>query len=98
MDRKVSRRTTPLRLPLAQKNENKVTGIDERANDGYDSPDTLVIETSRDSLSSNDSTERWMKTGSKQSGDQQQLCQIDIGNNIYVVGNTFVDFMFYTIC
>lgn len=53
----------------------------------------LVIETSKDSsvnLPVNDSTEHCMRTASGQEGGhQQQFCQIDIGNDCYVVGNTF---------
>ncbi|MEW8546776.1 MAG: transcriptional coactivator p15/PC4 family protein [Candidatus Thiodiazotropha sp.] len=38
-----------------------------------------------------DSAENCSRTGSDQDSDQQQqqLCQIDIGNNCYVVGKTF---------
>lgn len=91
MDRKVSRGAL-LRLPLAQNNKKKVTDIDESASDGYDWPGRLVIATSKDSsvnLPAYDNTEHWMKTGVEQVGEQQQLCQIDIGNDCYVVGNTF---------
>ena len=94
MDRKASRDTL-LRLPLAQNNKKKVTDIDESASDGYHWPGRLVIETSKDSsvnLPAYDNTEHWMQTRSDQDGDhhqQQQLCQIDIGNACYVVGNMF---------
>ena len=54
-----------------------------------------MIETSKDSsvkMPADDNTEHCMKTRSDQDRDpqqQQQLCQIDIGNDCYVVGNTF---------
>lgn len=92
MDRKVSCGTL-LRLPLTQNSKKTITDIDESASDGNDWPRRLVIETSKGSsvnLPANDSTEHWMKTGSGQDEDQQQqLCQLDIGNDCYVVGNTF---------
>ena len=92
MERKVSR-TTLLRLPLAQSSEKKNIDIDESASDGYDCPGRLMIETNRASsvnLLPYGSTEHWIKTGSDKDGDhRQQLCQIDIGNDFYVTGNTF---------
>lgn len=91
MDRKFSC-GSPLRLPLAQNNKKKFTDIDESASDGYDLPGRLRINTSKDSslnLLAKDNTKCWMKTGVEQVGEQQQLCQIDIGNNCYVVGKTF---------
>ena len=91
MDRSSSRGTL-LRLPLAKHNTNGISDIDESASDGYDWPGRLVINTSKNcsvSLPARDRTEHWMKTGFDQGGDQQQLCQIDIGNNCYVVCNTF---------
>ena len=91
MDRSSSRGTL-LRLPLAKHNTNGISDIDESASDGYDWPGRLVINTSKNcsvSLPARDRTEHWMKTGFDQGGDQQQLCQIDIGSNCYVVCNTF---------
>ena len=92
MDRKVSRGAL-LQLPLARNNQKQNIDIDESVRDGYNWPGRLVIETSEDSsvnLPANDSTEQWMKARSDQAGgQQQQLCQIDIGNGCYVVGNTF---------
>ena len=94
MERKVSRAAL-LKLPLAQNNKKQNRDIDESARDGYDWPGRLVIETSnKDSsanLPANGSGAHWMKTRSDQDGEpqQKQLCQIDIGNDCYVVGNTF---------
>ena len=93
MDRKVSRGAL-MKLKLTQNNKKQNADIDETVRDGYDWPGGLVIETSKDTsvtLLANDSTEQWMKSRSDQYGvpQQQQLCQIDIGNDCYVVVNTF---------
>ena len=93
--KRIASRGALLRLPLAQNNKKQVTDIYDNASDGYDQPGCFVIDTSRnglENLPSGDSTEHWMKTGSDQErdGDQQeQLCQIDLGNQCYVVGKTF---------
>ena len=81
-----------LRLPLAQNNKRKILDIDENASDGYDQPGHLVIDTNKNysaSFPASDRAEHSMKNGRNDFGDQQQLCQIDIGNSCYVVGNTF---------
>ena len=36
-----------------------------------------------------DATEIWMKSKSEQQGNDEQICQIDIGNDCYVVGKVF---------
>ena len=89
MDGKVSRGKL-LKLPLAQNDKKQHTFVDESASDGYDWPGRLVIETNKDisvKLPAIDSTKNWMKSKSNQ--DRDELCQIDIGNDCYVVGNTF---------
>ena len=68
-----------MKLPLAQKNKKQNIDIDEVARDGYDWPNRLVIETSKDSLvnlPSYDNTEHCMKTRSDQDGDPQQQRQL----------------------
>ena len=83
MDRKGSCATLH-RLALAQNNKRKIADIDENASDGYDQPGRLVIDTSNNcskNMPANDGSEHWMKTVSGRKGDQQeQLCQIDLGN------------------
>ena len=97
MDRKDSCATL-LRLPLAQNNKRKIADVDENASDGYDQPGRLVIDTSNncsENMPANDWTEHWMKTVCGRIGDQQeQLCQIDLGNQCYVVGKLFKGQMF----
>ena len=97
MDRKDSCATL-LRLPLAQNNKRKIADVDENASDGYDQPGRLVIDTSNncsENMPANDWSEHWMKTVCGRIGDQQeQLCQIDLGNQCYVVGKLFKGQMF----
>ena len=48
-----------------------------------------------ENMPANDWSEHWMKTVSGRKGDQQeQLCQIDLGNQCYVVGKLFKGQMF----
>ena len=92
MKRKASSRSGILRLPISKKG---ITNVDDNASDGYDQPGRLVIDSSNnfsENVPSGDSTEHLMKTGSDQEKDghqQEQLCQIDLGNQCYVVGKTF---------
>ena len=91
MERKSSR-VALLRLPLAQNNKRKISDIDENASDGYDQPGHLVIDTNKNysvSFTASDRAEHSMKDGRNDFRNQQQLCQIDIVNSCYVVGNTF---------
>ena len=98
MDRKDSCATL-LRLPLAQNNKRKIADVDENASDGYDQPGRLVIDTTNncsENMPANDWSEHWMKTVCGRIGDQQeQLCQIDLGNQCYAVGqlNNTISFL-----
>ena len=74
----------------------KFSDTDESASDGYDVCDRrLLIQAESDcsdsvvTLNSDDATESWMKNKTEKRDNDQQLCQIDIGNDCYVVGKEF---------
>ena len=78
--------------------KTKYSVVDESASDGYDQCGRLVIQTENDcfektdstaSFNSNDTTEKWMKNKTEKLGNDKQICQIDIGNDCYVVGKVF---------
>ena len=78
--------------------KTKYSVVDESASDGYDQCGRLVIQTENDcfektdstaSFNSNDTTEKWMKNKTEKLGNDEQICQIDIGNDCYVVGKVF---------
>ena len=75
--------------------KTKFSDIDENASDGYEQYGRLVIQTEKDCFETrdssvclpiNDTTEDWMKSKTEH---DEQICQIDIGNDCYIVGKVF---------